>query len=136
VVGGLVVGRVEEEPVGLLDPGLDEAVADVTDSQPAVVRSVEIDLGARVGLEDVDGVVELRVAVRDGRRRVDVGGLAPLLGPVDVGVPRDDAEAVGLEDDDRLAAPDPGRDPVDERLVVGGVLRPAEYCAQSRCGTS
>src|SRR4029077_19651427 len=103
-----------------LEAALVEAARVLADVEPGAVRAVEVDRGGRrVRLERVDRVVELRVAGRvgDGRvgdprasrvTRVRHQELAALvLRAVDVERVGDEAEAVGLEDDDRLAVANP-----------------------------
>ena len=115
----LVVRHVEEEPVGTLDTRLDRADRCVADAEPPGVRPVEVHdwySGARRARRPR---LEHREPIRGGGRRIGLGRLAPLELAVDGRVPGNDAEAVGLEDDDCVLVADALGESVDPATYSG-----------------
>ncbi len=133
----LVVRDVEEESLRARNARARQPIRGLTDVQPAAVGTIEVhERFGRGRRELVDRIVELRVAGGGVRarcvdrvaRRIGDRRLARVVGwsgGAERQVPRNEPQAVGLEDDDRLPVADAGGEAIDPGLVGGRVERAA-----------
>src|SRR5215211_6006859 len=93
--------------------------------EPGAVGAIQVNTDVRECLQRIYCIVQHKEAVCCSGCWIRLSRLAPLLDAIDRRVPRDDAQAIGLEDHNGLLVADTSREAID----------PSQICIDGCCAT-